>query len=183
MAMSFEELEKERTEGVSSLSREARDVRNAGRRLESEEMDSDLIGAVIKLQQTVEKSAAEQKASNERTVKQMQRMLYTLRDLIDEVDRIKSDTQDEAHSAQQAALNGVNRAQKDAEEITIKNISEVTERSKVYIDTWVQESRRRIERLAMITLPDRLFYFGKWLALILALIILCHVFWQLFFIG
>ena len=42
-----------------------------------------------------------------------------------------------------------------------------------------QASKRRIERLKMVTLPDRLFNFGKWTALFLILIILCHIVWTM----
>ena len=41
----------------------------------------------------------------------------------------------------------------------------------------VEESKRRIERLSMVTLPDRLFYYCKWMAVILVLIILVHILW------
>lgn len=184
MAMHYREVAEamERDEGQdhdahAQLSEEARDVRNAGRKLETsdEQSEEDIVGAIGKLQELI----VEQRASNEAIAKQMRSMVYTMRDMLDEVDRLKKDSVDTSHTAQQAALNGVNKAQKDAEEITIKNINEVTERSKKYIDAMVQESKRRIERLALITLPDRLFNFGKWVALILVLIILCHVLWQM----
>ncbi|WP_173019913.1 hypothetical protein, partial [[Ruminococcus] torques] len=87
---------------------------------------------------------------------------------------------DETHSAEQAALNGVNKAQEKAQEITLRNIDEATQRSKKAIDTMVLESKRRIERLAMVTLPDRMFHFLKWTALMLVLFILVHIVWQMF---
>ena len=43
----------------------------------------------------------------------------------------------------------------------------------------VLESKRRIERLAMVTLPDRMFHFLKWTALMLVLFILVHIVWQM----
>ncbi len=46
--------------------------------------------------------------------------------------------------------------------------------------TMVLESKRRIERLAMVTLPDRMFHFLKWTALMLVLFILVHIVWQMF---
>lgn len=160
----------------TTVSEEARDVRNAGRKLaSSDDDDGDLLGAVTELKGLI----AEQKASNEAIAKQMRHMVYTMRDVLDEVQKIKADAQDTSHSARQAALDGVTKAQKDAEEVTIKNINEVTVRSTKYIETMVQESKRRIERLAMITLPDRLFHFGKWVALVLVLFILTHVVWQM----
>ena len=57
---------------------------------------------------------------------------------------------------------------------------EATQRSKKAIDTMVLESKRRIERLAMVTLPDRMFHFLKWTALMLVLFILVHIVWQMF---
>ena len=75
------------------------------------------------------------------------------------------------------ALMGVANAQQKAGEMTIKNVEEVTARSRKVIDSMVEESKKRIERLSMVTLPDRLFYYGKWMAVILVLIILVHVLW------
>ena len=46
-----------------------------------------------------------------------------------------------------------------------------------FIDLMVEESKKRIERLSMVTLPDRLFYYSKWMTVILVLIILVHVLW------
>ena len=106
-------------------------------------------------------------------------MLSQMRDVLDEVQRIRNDAADSSRAAQLAALSGVSKVQKDAEELTIKSIGEVTERNRKYIDTLSLESRRRIERLGMITLPDRLFYYGKWMALILALCLLGQAVWQL----
>lgn len=77
------------------------------------------------------------------------------------------------------ALRGVANAQQQAKDITLKSIDEMTERNRKYLDAKMEESRKRIERLAMVTLPDRLFYYGKWLALMLVLIILAHILWQM----
>ena len=55
---------------------------------------------------------------------------------------------DESHTAQQAALSGVNRAQQEAERLTILNLDKVTKKSEAYIDSMVQLAKRRIERLA-----------------------------------
>lgn len=170
------EREEEHVSGIRSLSEESRDMRNAGRKLEtSGSGDSDVLAAIVKLRETVEKQAA----GNERIAKQMQDTLAQMMDIADEIKRIRDDEQDESRSAQQMALRGVNRAQAEAEKITLRNIDEVTEKSKEYIDSMVQQSKKRIKRLAMITLPDRLFYFGKWVALILALFILTHVVFQM----
>ena len=182
------ERDEERVEphisGVRNLSETAREMRAAGRKLVNEDDDKEkdiddydrLSGAVKKLQESVDA----QKAEVAQTVKRMCRILYEMRGLVDEVERIYTDARDESHSAEQAALNGVNKAQEKAQEITLRNIDEATQRSKKAIDTMVLESKRRIERLAMVTLPDRMFHFLKWTALMLVLFILVHIVWQMF---
>lgn len=182
------ERDEERVEphisGVRNLSEEAREMRAAGRKLVNEDDDKEkdiddydrLSGAVKKLQESVDA----QKAEVAQTVKRMNQILYEMRGLVDEVERIYTDARDESHSAEQAALNGVNKAQEKAQEITLRNIDEATQRSKKAIDTMVLESKRRIERLAMVTLPDRMFHFLKWTALMLVLFILVHIVWQMF---
>ena len=156
------------------LAEEARDVRKAGRSLEQGESETDLIGAVQKLGELI----AEQRRSNERIAREMRGMVGEMKDVLAKVEELRSDAQDAQHTATQMALQGVANAQQEAGDMTIKSMEEVTARSKKAIETMVQESKRRIERLAMITLPDRLFYFGKWIALILILIILVHILWQ-----
>ena len=160
------ERDEERVEphisGVRNLSETAREMRAAGRKLVNEDDDKEkdiddydrLSGAVKKLQESVDA----QKAEVAQTVKRMNQILYEMRGLVDEVERIYTDARDESHSAEQAALNGVNKAQEKAQEITLRNIDEATQRSKKAIDTMVLESKRRIERLAMVTLPDRMFH-------------------------
>lgn len=182
------ERDEERVEmhisGVRNLSEEAREMRAVGRKLVNEDDDKEkdiddydrLSGAVKKLQESVDA----QKAEVAQTVKRMNQILYEMRGLVDEVERIYTDARDESHSAEQAALNGVNKAQEKAQEITLRNIDEATQRSKKAIDTMVLESKRRIERLAMVTLPDRMFHFLKWTALMLVLFILVHIVWQMF---
>lgn len=188
MAKHFTEVKKELSEqekqgsaglpaGISRdliLAEEARDARKAGRSLEQGTSETDLIGAVQKLGELI----AEQRRSNERIAREMRGMVGEMKDVLAKVEELRSDAQDAQHTATQMALQGVANAQQEAGDMTIKSVEEVTARSKKAIDTMVQESKRRIERLAMITLPDRLFYFGKWIALILILIILVHILWQ-----
>ena len=170
--------------GVRNLSETAREMRAAGRKLVNEDDDKEkdiddydrLSGAVKKLQESVDA----QRAEVAQAVKRMNQIPYEMRGLVDEVERIYTDARDESHSAEQAALNGVNKAQEKAQEITLRNIDEATQRSKKAIDTMVLESKRRIERLAMVTLPDRMFHFLKWTALMLVLFILVHIVWQMF---
>lgn len=178
------ERDEERVEhesGIYNLSSETRELRNAGRKLVSDEDDTanedrQLIGAVKQLQESV----IAQRADISRAVKKMNQMLYEMRNMVERVESIYTEAKDDEHAMQQAALNGVNKAQLKAEEITLRNIDEATQRSKKVIDTMALESKRRIERLAMVTLPDRMFHFLKWTALMLVLFILVHIVWQMF---
>lgn len=155
------------------LSEEARDARNAGRRLEDENDETDLIGTVKKLEDLI----AEQRRSNERITREMRGMVSEMKDVLEKVEELRNGAADAQHQANQMALMGVANAQQKAGEMTIKNVEEVTARSKKVIDLMVEESKKRIERLSMVTLPDRLFYYSKWMAVILVLIILVHVLW------
>lgn len=178
------ERDEERVEhesGIYNLSSETRELRNAGRKLVSDEDDAvnedrQLIGAVKELQESV----IAQRVDITRAVKKMNQMLYEMRNMVERVESIYTEAKDDEHAMQQAALNGVNKAQLKAEEITLRNIDEATQRSKKVIDTMALESKRRIERLAMVTLPDRMFHFLKWTALMLVLFILVHIVWQMF---
>lgn len=142
------------------LNEEARDMRNAGRKLETQEPDRDIIGVAERLIQAVR----EQEANNRQHAKDMGRILDELRAIVSEVERIRSDAQNESHTAQQ-----------EAEQLTLRNIDKVTRKSTEYIDSMVQVAKRRIERLALITLPDKLFNTLKWVVMILLLFILSQV--------
>lgn len=155
------------------LSKEARDARNAGRRLEDENDETDLIGTVKKLEDLI----AEQRRSNERIAREMRGMVSEMKDVLEKVEELRNGAADAQHQANQMALMGVANAQQKAGEMTIKNVEEVTARSRKVIDLMVEESKKRIERLSMVTLPDRLFYYSKWMTVILVLIILVHVLW------
>lgn len=176
MAMDFREARRavEGEDDRRPLNEEARAAREAGRSLDKYEDQQDLAAAVIRLQELVEK----QSADAEQLRDEMRQMLFQMQNILDEVDQIRTDALDERNTAQQAVLKGLIRAQKQAEEITISNVQGLTERCAKYIDTLTQESLRRVERLAAITLPDRLFYYGKWLALSVGLFILVHILWQ-----
>lgn len=178
----------EHVSGVVSLSSEERDMRNAGRRLASEEDDNlDVVGTLKHLMDVIEKG---QVNTNELT-KRLDEVVADLRAVTDELRVVQTNVRNEGqHAAQQAAIMGVGKAQHDAEEAAIRGINETTkqsqasikkavESSKKYIDSLIQESRKRIERLALITLPDKLFHGLLWVVVILALFILSHVAWQM----
>ena len=170
--------------GVRNLSEEVREMRAAGRKLvgEVEEKADDLSdyrrlsGSVKKLKESVDA----QRAEVNQAVKKMDQTLYEMRNLVDRVEELYNSAKDETLSAEHAALTGVNKAHEQATELTLSTIDEATQRSKKAIDTMVLESKRRIERLAMVTLPDRMFHFLKWTALMLVLFILVHIVWQMF---
>ena len=155
------------------LSEEARDARNAGRRLEDENDETDIIGTVKKLEDLI----AEQRRSSERIAREMRGMVSEMKDVLEKVEELRNGAADAQHQANQMALMGVANAQQKAGEMTIKNVEEVTARSRKVIDSMEEESKKRIERLSMVTLPDRLFYYSKWMAVVLVLIILVHVLW------
>lgn len=178
----------EHVSGVVSQSSEERDMRNAGRRLASEEDDNlDVVGTLKHLMDVIEKG---QVNTNELT-KRLDEVVADLRAVTDELRVVQTNVRNEGqHAAQQAAIMGVGKAQHDAEEAAIRGINETTkqsqasikkavESSKKYIDSLTQESRKRIERLALITLPDKLFHGLLWVVVILALFILSHVAWQM----
>lgn len=159
------------------LSEEARDARNAGRRLEDENDETAQTLALESTEQKLEDLIAEQRRSNERIAREMRGMVSEMKDVLEKVKELRNGAADAQHQANQMALMGVANAQQKAGEMTIKNVEEVTASSRKVIDSMVEESKRRIERLSMVTLPDRLFYYCKWMAVILVLIILVHVLW------
>ncbi|QGM91990.1 hypothetical protein GIR35_12340 [Enterococcus faecalis] len=160
-----------------NLSTETREMRDVGREPRDDAADvRKLIGAVKQLQESV----VEQRADIDRAVEMMNRMICEMHDMVKRIEYIYAEAKDDEQAMQQAALNGVNKAQQRAEEITLRNIEEATQRSKKVIDTMALESKRRIERLAMVTLHDRLFRFLSWVVLILILFILIHIIWQMF---
>lgn len=120
----------------------------------------------------LENLIAEQRRSNERIAREMRGTVSEMKDVPEKVEKLRNGAADALHQANQMALMGVANAQQKAGEMTIKNVEEVTARSRKVIDSMVEESKKRIERLSMATLPDRLFYYGKWMT-----VILVHVLW------
>lgn len=123
------------------------------------------------------RAKAEGKRATRKDAVVMADMVSEMKDVLEKVEELRNGAADAQHQANQMALMGVANAQQKAGEMTIKNVEEVTARSRKVIDSMVEESKRRIERLSMVTLPDRLFYYCKWMAVILVLIILVHVLW------
>ena len=162
MAKDFEQVEAEaKTGGNVTLDAEAQQSREARKQLAAarskEQVARKQKNLTIELRQTTKAVA----------------------DALKEIEAIRSSLHDITSQAQQAALNGVTAAQEQAQEETIKRLDEVSKKNIEYIDALTQESKRSIERLKMVTLPDRLFNFGKWTALFLILIILCHIVWTM----
>ena len=169
MAKDFEQVEAEaKTGGNVTLDAEAQQSREAGKQLAEEgNGNSDLLAAARSMEQVARKQ--------KNLTIELRQTTKAVADALKEIEAIRSSLHDITSQAQQAALNGVTAAQEE----TIKRLDEVAKKNIEYIDALTQESKRRIERLKMVTLPDRLFNFGKWTALFLILIILCHIVWML----
>lgn len=173
MAKAFEEVETEMKNGETvTLDSEAQQSREAGKQLAEEDNGN---GELLAAARSMEQVAKKQK----NLTIELRQTTKAVADTLKEIEDIRSSLHDITSQAQQAALNGVTAAQKKAQEETIKRLDEVTKKNIEYIDKLTQESKRRIERLKMVTLPDRLFNFGKWTALFLILIILCHIVWTM----
>lgn len=173
MAKDFEQVEAEaKTSGNVTLDAEAQQSREAGKQLAEEgNGNSDLLAAARSMEQVARKQ--------KNLTIELRQTTKAVADALKEIEAIRSSLHDITSQAQQAALNGVTAAQEKAQEETIKRLDEVSKKNIEYIDALTQESKRRIERLKMVTLPDRLFNFGKWTALFLILIILCHIVWTM----
>ena len=173
MATDFEKVEAEtKTSENVTLDSEAQQSREAGKQLAEEGGgNSDLLAVA----RSMEQAARKQK----NLTIELRQTTKAVADTLKEIEDIRSSLHDITSQAQQAALNGVTAAQEQAQEETIKRLDEVSKKNIEYIDALTQESKRRIERLKMVTLPDRLFNFGKWTALFLILIILCHIVWTM----
>ena len=173
MAKDFEQVEAEtKIGGNVTLDAEAQQSREAGKQLAEEDNgNSDLLAAARSMEQVARKQ--------KNLTIELRQTTKAVADALKEIEAIRSSLHDITSQAQQAALNGVTAAQEKAQEETIKRLDEVSKKNIEYIDALTQESKRRIERLKMVTLPDRLFNFGKWTALFLILIILCHIVWTM----
>lgn len=173
MATDSKKVEPEtKTSENVTLDAEAQQSREAGKQLAEEgNGNSDLLAAARSMEQVARKQ--------KNLTIELRQTTKAVADALKEIEAIRSSLHDITSQAQQAALNGVTAAQEQAQEETIKRLDEVSKKNIEYIDALTQESKRRIERLKMVTLPDRLFNFGKWTALFLILIILCHIVWTM----
>lgn len=158
MAKDFEQVEAEaKTGGNVALDAEAQQSREAGKQLAEESGgNSDLLAAARSMEQVARKQ--------KNLTIELRQTTKAVADALKEIEAIRSSLHDITSQAQ---------------EETIKRLDEVSKKNIEYIDALTQESKRRIERLKMVTLPDRLFNFGKWTALFLILIILCHIVWTM----
>ncbi len=159
----------------AGLDEEARDMRLAGRRLANADDETDLIGAVKKLEELI----GEQRESNERIASQMRAMVEEMREVLGKVESLDDKVEERKRAATQMALYGVADAQQKARDMTIESVEKLTAKNEQLIDEMVQESKRRIERIATVTMPDRLLSTGKWVAINLVLILIVHVIWSI----
>ena len=98
------------------LSEEARDARNAGRRLEDENDETDLIGTVKKLEDLI----AEQRRSNERIAREMRGMVSEMKDVLEKVEELRNgaaDSEEQLH--RQAAEAFANAGLEAAHEVSL----------------------------------------------------------------
>lgn len=174
------------TDGEGGLTQEARAMRTAGRELDAAGDNAALFDLIKELQESV----AEQSQHSRIIAKKLDSVLSKLEELIEETAAVEPDEED-SESIQKALLINTREPMREAEHAAVESIKLVSERaqesientvkrSTKYIDTLTQESRRRIERLALLTLSSKLFHALKWCALMLALFILVHILWEMF---
>ena len=149
----------EHVSGVVSLSSEERDMRNAGRRLASEEDDNlDVVGTLKHLMDVIEKG---QVNTNELT-KRLDEVVADLRAVTDELRVVQTNVRNEGqHAAQQAAIMGVGKAQHDAEEAAIRGINETTKQSQASIKKAVDRTKDGEIEAAAVVPEDFEVPFGK----------------------
>ena len=124
---------------------------------------------------------ASQKAQMDAALGELQETIDAMRELLEEMNRLKQEDQDARRRQERAALLGVTQAQKEAGAIARQSVQKVTDQCVETIETMTLTAKRRLERLARITLPDRCFDTLKWVTLVLALVLLGHAAWQIFF--
>ncbi len=175
--------------GDVSLTDEERDMRNAGRRL-ANEGDTSLQETMARLIEVIERQNVMLMQLTELR-SDFGDVLHQLHEVADDLHKTKEEEVTEDHVATQAVIMGVRKVQEDAQETAIKGIRNATEESRksikrvkeeteTYIKSLTEQSKARIERLARVTLPDRLFEVLKWSVMTLLLVILVHVVWQMF---
>lgn len=172
-----------------SLNGEEREMRNAGRKLANSDEDS-LQEMVLRLNETIkgQSKCIDQLAER---LESLDGLLDQFRQVADDLRETKGTEADEEHYASQAVIMGVGQAQQQAKDEALrdiraatvesrKSIQEVKDETSKYLKSLTEQSKVRIERLARVTLPDKLFETLKWVVMTLLLVILVNAVWQLF---
>lgn len=103
---------------------------------------------------------------------QLGEALSELKVILDELRQIG-----EATHGDEDVLSSYERSMAQVAEAADRKIRETAQESMRLIKGLEQESRTRIERLALVTIPDRAFAVGKWAVLLLAMFLLAHAAW------
>lgn len=117
----------------------------------------------------------EQNAGNE----ELREILAAFKAVLEEMKHIYPETEETALKRHREALRRLNESQKRIEQQTIQSIQQAGDESLAHIKQLEQESRRRTERLARITLSTKFFTVGRAAALLMVLFLLAHAIWNI----
>ena len=110
-------------------------------------------------------------------IDEQKRIVENLSKVLNDLEKTKKYLEDESHMAEQMALNGVHKAQVEAQKITMKNLQVAQEKSIRYIETLVTQAQKRTERLRKNTRETRFIPITTWLISLLNLIFLIYILW------
>lgn len=176
--------------GGYSLNGEERDMLNAGRQLAKSDDNVSLQRSIAYLTEVIEGQSKCIDQLAER-LESLDGLLDQFRQVADDLRETKGTEADEEHYASQAVIMGVGQAQQQAKDEALrdiraatvesrKSIQEVKDETSKYLKSLTEQSKVRIERLARVTLPDKLFETLKWVVMTLLLVVLVNAVWQLF---
>ncbi|HEL0291689.1 TPA: hypothetical protein TUK08_000246 [Streptococcus equi subsp. zooepidemicus] len=146
-----------------SLKDEIKNARNAKKaKLDLEDMKSNVSDKPI--EQQLNKYIDEQKV-----------MIEKLSKAIKDLDETKKYLIDESRTAEQMALNGVDKAQQQAQKITMKNLQATQDKCVSYVQVLVEQAQKRTERLRKSTHENRFIPITTWLISLLNLMLLIYI--------
>lgn len=162
--------------GGQSLTEEARDMREAEKKQEdtSENSRTDaevVVGALRELKELVN----QQRILCEMLSAQLAETGANLQEVSDQLEKTSDRFDDAGRYVLDGASESIDKVQKEVRVKTLSSIDKLTKKNLDYIEKMSEESKKRIERLAKVTLPDRFFRAGIWAVLVLALFILAHI--------
>ncbi|HEL1344679.1 TPA: hypothetical protein TVS23_001718 [Streptococcus equi subsp. zooepidemicus] len=145
-----------------SLKDEIKNARNAKAKLDSEETKSNVSDKPM--EQQLNKYIDEQKI-----------MIEKLSKALKDLDETKKYLTDESRTAEQMALNGVHKAQQQAQKITMKNLQATQDKCVSYVQALVEQAQKRTERLRKSTHENRFIPITTWLISLLNLMLLIYI--------